>query len=305
MSYNHTRVDGLEEFVIPNAGTGVYSSLQAEVQEFALALASKIRGIKFAQVSVRNLYVYMEGDLFTMGRIAYGDFTLGDDTSGDAKYAVYSRNIYNTRYKIDDDQRHMKTTGSIKVAVSNALRHLRRYTHAECANAHAEKLGNVLGSRYHTLDNQIDEDAKRLTGFRYGIKEFVTSPLAAEVRGMIAVGHEWRDPSTGEGLAKLFADNSTLGVMNLATMPFKFVRVIEKRGEPYIESMDVPMGARRDIPKQWNKIPVTEYCVRDGIPDALQGSLAVLQMCDVNQYVDNVGMKMCEGGFYVYDTTAE
>ena len=309
MSYDHTKVDDLEEYVIPDTSNLLATHVMEDVLDFARALASKMRDVKFAVMDHSSLHVYMEGDLFTMGTISHGYFPT--DVKGvrpdplKATYGVYARSVCNTRCGVLTERYNMKTTGSLKVAVSNALRHLRRYTHVECARAFVGKLGVTMNNCYSTLDEQIDKDARKLVCCGYYAKELMTSPLGDELREMIATGHEWHDPSTGAGLTKLFADNSTLEGMGRSTVPFKFVRVIEKRGEPYLEAMDVPMKVRSNLLKLWNEIPVTEYCVRYGIPEALQGSLAVLQMCEVDQYVDNVGMKMCGGGYYVYDTAAE
>jgi hypothetical protein len=97
----HTKVSELSS---PVTAQELYNETRPpELAEFCAALEREIRGIKFNDhmlvghtVDARAVVVYFEGDVYALGRVAFGNYR--DSGDGTPEYVVVSPHIENAKY---------------------------------------------------------------------------------------------------------------------------------------------------------------------------------------------------------------
>jgi hypothetical protein len=287
----------------------------AELLVFARALASKMTGTKFGlhRASSSNLFVYVEGDTFCMGQILYGDFTDERPSSERYKYGVISRHVSNERYLEADYRYNMKSTQNIAKALSLACRFFRRFSVSECASEFLPKLSNEINGRYWALDKEVEETTTAVFGTRFHMDKLTTSPIMAEMRWLNMRGHQFSEPDLNSKVAALIAKFDELIVLKKARKNFLFAQAVATpSGETIISTCHVQTnGHGTEIHGDYNSLgtwvgtPVPHTYVEGEVPEELVAKLAVLSMCEIGQYVSNVGMRVLGNACFAEITEEE
>jgi hypothetical protein len=286
-----------------------------ELLVFARALASKMTGTKFGfkGASRTNLFVYVEGDTFCMGQILYGDFTDGDYSKGHLKYGVVSRHVSNERYLESDYRYNLKSTQDIAKALSLACRFFRRFSVSECASEFLPKLSNEIYCRYWALDEEVEKTTTAVFGTRFHMDKLTKSPVMAEMRWLNMRGHQFSEPDLSSKVAALIAKFDELTVLKKARKNFLFAQAVATpSGETIISTCHVQTSGHGtqihgdyNSLGTWVKTPVPHTYVEGEVPEELVAKLAVLSMCEIDQYVSNVGMRVLGNACFAEITEEE
>ena len=264
-----------------------------ELQTFMNRLQGVFRGVKFAKMQSNRVWVYYPDEPYPMGYIGYGDFRT--EVAGDAQYMVGSRKITNEKYGDYQDQFCMKMSGNMDTAIRNAKRFLRNFSPQEMAEAHAKLLRSkandapeMLGSKFRkSMRELFDHEVGNRTG---GFK----GRMLTELRHLVDSDHGFVDGEFGHQLKQMFEMGDAWRESFQKTVNVYFVRVFEKFGKQTFQVTE--LDDVRDYTPRMSDQFVT---YTDDLPENIMGKLAVLSMTEDGNYVDDVGMRVDEGMFYV------
>jgi len=265
----------------------------ADLQTFMDRLQGVFRGVKFAKMRSNKVWVYYPDEPYPMGYIGYGDFRT--ETAGDDQYMVGSRKITNEKYGEYQDQFRMKMSGNMDTAIRNAKRFLRNFSPHEMAKAHAKLLRSkandapeMLGSKFRkSMRELFDHEAGNKTGAFKG-------RMLTELRHLIDSDHGFVDGEFGHQLKQMFEVGDEWRESFLKTVNVYFVRVFEKFGKQTFQVTEL------DDVRDYNPRVSDQFVTyTDDLPEDIMGKLAVLSMTEDGNYVDDVGMRVDQGMFYV------
>lgn len=264
-----------------------------ELQTFMNRLQGVFRGVKFAKMMANKVWVYYPDEPYPMGYIGYGDFRT--ETVGDDQYMVGSRKITNDKYADYQDQFRMKMSGNIDTAIRNAKRFLRNFSPHEMAGANAKLLRSkandapeMLGSKFRkSMRELFDHEVGNRTGAFKG-------RMLTELRHLVDSDHGFVDGEFGHQLKQMFEVGDAWRESFQKTVNVYFVRVFEKFGKQTFQVTEL------DDVRDYNPRMSDQFVTyTDDLPENIMGKLAVLSMTEDGNYVDDVGMRVDQGMFYV------
>jgi hypothetical protein len=243
-------------------------------------------GLHYTQHYYDELYVYMDGHTYAMGKVGFSNYLLrGNNTP---KYMVYARMICNDKFNEDREQHHMATAESIERAIKNVKKYMRPYSPAESA-------GITFMDIRQKFSSVIRGVSSNLTGVEYDIKH--SNHLRAELFHMIDVGYEFLAEDFKDMIVKwreaYLADKESKS----RALDVYYVGVRIHRDEMLCDVIEVLDASNRyhDFDRF---APVTTYKMEE-LPEHIGGSLATLSMVDDNHYVDGVGLRVDSSTFWV------
>ena len=258
---------------------------------FRKAVEQSIRGAKTIYRDQRSAWVYMEGDYMTLGWIGSGDFQTSKN--GDDKFVVYSRTIENLKYSDHNKQHHMRMAKDMDIAVKAAKGAFRSYHPTEVAEALRPKVVKPV--------NALEQEAVRAyrsavdtVGFEYyGMKaERTISALDSLVKS----GHVFPQADYHKDLLEVFKTKKERDRLSGSTLPMTYVYVYERFGKQRVD-----MCSMENIKSSYN---VTNLLIgtfdADTVSDDIQGKVAVMSMCEDEQFVEGVGFKVDDTTFFFY-----
>jgi hypothetical protein len=238
-----------------------------------------------------QLLVYREGDVYAMGRIGYHNPNLESRRSStdDSAYTVYSRDIENTKYRVHNAAYRTRASKRLNAAVTLALKHLKTCTPVEIANESKLDYSLKATSRVRDLESKLIDVKYELKRNDSGLTNLVlTELLAAKNKG-----YSFDSPKVKEYVEKYeaaYTEHEAEG--NRAVSSYN-VRLYEKAGVVMADVLlfsDVSDGS---LPTNLQTIPVAD------MPEDIAGKLAVLDMLAKDEYVENVGVNVGKGVYWV------
>jgi hypothetical protein len=238
-----------------------------------------------------SVWVYHPNKSLCMGWIGYGNFKVNG--SGQDTFVIHSRNIENNKYTLHNDQFYMVQNKQLDTAVRNARRYLRDYTPEELAKEYKTLAANHWGSTNREFAYSITTTRNEITKERHG------DLLMRELLHLAASGHTW--------LSADFANN----VNELAKIDAEKREAEASRDKRmYLVTTEIPF---RGGGVEYRVCPVEDITATGGgtehtnhelftdqtIDRELVGKLAVLEMCEIDQWVDGVGYKPVDNVYYV------
>ena len=293
-------VDGEEHFL---------SEQQQNTLKFAEAIRFEKRRYKFG-LGKRGwegaLYVYREGDQYVMGMIDYADYR--DTGSADARYCLFTPNIDNGKYS-HGKRTHMAESVSIPRAMSNVRKYLRPLT-----------VNQTCGLSYREVNRSISESVEKLVAAAKEVRNKVintdtldvtqtyaslttmprTDPLTNELKHLVESGYEFVDKELGGRITEFFKhrDVVTKAKINARDSLWTFVEMQKNTfGDTLFRvatDLEVNKWTMDHIPPE----KTFTYTQQD-LPEELQGKLAVVQMLEDGQFVEDIGYRVNSGAFYV------
>tara|TARA_Y100001937_G_scaffold62638_1_gene85940 strand:+ start:83 stop:943 length:861 start_codon:yes stop_codon:yes gene_type:complete len=259
---------------------------------FCYELVKSVRGWTFAQRNSKSVWIYRPNDVFAMGWVGYGEFRHEPKESVDA-YVVYSRHVRNEKYSNGTKQFHMTMSVRRDVAMRNAKKYLRPHSPIEVAS-------ELKKSARNGASNVEDEARKELSGLEEELFSLRKSKdrmpkIAAELKALLNSGHTFIDESIKDSLQKYFVAAEEYAE-KAANRIMDCIVIGETMGKQTFDVVEV-----RNINDYYGKVGesgVTRYH-EDTLPEDLAGKLAVLGMCEPDQYVHDVGVRAAERVFYV------
>lgn len=268
----------------------------ANLGVFRKAVEQSIRGVKTIYRDNKSAWVYIEGDYMTMGYIGYGDFQTSKD--GKPKYVVYSRTIRNMKYGDDKRQHHMRMAKDMDIAVKAAKTELRGYYPVEVAEALRPKAAKPVAALEQEASSAYRK-AVDVVGLEYYGRSAERTIEALSC--LIKSGHVFPQADYHKDLLEVFKTKKERDRLQGATLPMTYVRVYEKFGKQRVD-----VCSMENIKSSYN---VTNHHLgtfdAEDVSDALQGKVAVMSMCEDEQFVEGVGFKVDDTTFFFYveDTT--
>ena len=258
---------------------------------FRKAVEQSIRGAKTIYRDTKSAWVYIEGDYMTMGYIGYGDFQTSKN--GDHKFVVYSRTIRNMKYGDDKRQHHMRMAKDMDIAVKAAKGAFRSYHPTEVAEALRPKVAKPV--------NVLEQEAARAyksavdtIGLEYYGRSAERTIEALSC--LIKSGHVFPQADYHKDLLEVFKTKKERDRLSGSTLPMTYVYVYERFGKQRVD-----MCSMENIKSSYN---VTNLLIgtfdADAVSDDIQGKVAVMSMCEDEQFVEGVGFKVDDTTFFFY-----
>jgi len=255
--------------------------------EFLLGLMEKLPTCKFARdlKNHRKVYVYLPSDLYAMGWVGCNDYRI--EGSGTNTLGVYSHTITNDKYASHNDQHHMLMSTNPKRAIKNALSHLRPYTPRELNNCFAYPV-------VRKVRDVNDENREKVTKAEGAITRH--PQLQAELRAMVASGYQFVDADFSSKVTAFLNEFDEYALSTPAVHMY-FVRAYMLNDQQLFDVTFLE-NAHNTWDYKVSNEPAERY-TSDTLPEHLSGKLSVLMMCELDEYVDGVGIRMNDGVFYV------
>jgi hypothetical protein len=259
-----------------------------ELHEYVKELLAYSPGLKFARKHDHELWVYLEDNPYVLGYIGWADYQ--EWVSGEKKYMVASRNICNEKYASYNDQHSMHTSINLKTILSKAKKAMRPINPIEIAEMEVrsieDKFKRGVNDKSNIADNlwskiRFDED----------------DALKREFRNILKSDYKFVQPELKHKLQECFEAIDASKEAKAKTLHVHFVRAYDKYGdgELHFEVIDVN-NLQNNTPQVVKEIK--RYTEAE-MPEDILGKVSVLNITDVDEYVEDVGYNTGDGMFYV------
>jgi len=234
-----------------------------------------------------SVHVYHDWKPISMGRIGYGNYR---DTGGEDTFMVASNRISNGKYSSGSPQYNMKMTKNMDVAVRNAKSFLRDLSNVELASSNSVLCRRSWGDTESTSRGNIREKFER------SVRN--SDVVIRELQHLVTTGHEFLDAEFSNSITELLqAHKNHAEVKNSMSTKVIMVSVEQRPSGTCFE-----LAHTEDISEfgaLWHPLGTFSEDTMQAEYSDVAGKLAVLQMCEVGQWVDGVGYKSTPTVHYV------
>lgn len=297
MSTQHTSVRFAKAqynaMIQQNAGSTNFDhkALQSGLGVFRKTVEQSIRGAKTIYRDHRSAWVYMEGDYMTLGWVGRGDFQTSKN--GDDKFVVYSRTIENLKYSDHNKQYHMRMAKDMGIAAKAAKGAFRSYHPTEVAEALRPKVVKPVSA--------LEQDA--VTAYRSAVDavgmEYYGKKAERTISALdhlVTSGHVFPQADYHKDLLEVFKTKKERDRLCGSILPMTYVYVYERFGKQRVD-----VCSMENIKSSYG---TTNLLVgtfdADAVSDDIQGKVAVMSMCEDEQFVEGVGFKVDDTTFFFY-----
>ena len=259
--------------------------------DFRYDLEHKIRGLRTVPRDGRTAWVYMPDDVLTMGFIGFGEFRFTCKERVDT-FVVYSRHINNGKYAEYSDQYHMAMSAKRDVAMRNAKKYLRSLTPQETSVRLIHGYRQGARELSHEKRSAVSDLTRKL--FDTTVYNQDMPAVATELKMLLDTGHSFMDKQVEADLRAYFsAVEESKGINTEADV--QCVVIIKRFGRQTYNVVDITRVGF-SLPTVSDEVQRYDEST---LPEELAGKLAVLSMCQVDQYVHGVGSRAADKVFYV------
>jgi len=246
-----------------------------------------------------RVYLHFKGDPYTAAWIGYGNFQ--DAGSGDKTYAVCAPSVENNRYDAHRHQHYMRMSINLKKAVGFTSTFTRPYKALTIADINIQDVGYAASMSHRELSSKVDEMQTTLFGRNYNSS---ATPVMAEMKHLVASGYSFIDKKLEAEAHEFFELHRKQQVSATLNKDLAATAVIctgtTLKGEQKFETI------RCVNLSHYNREALRDthqyYIGADKIPDEIKDKVAVLSMMEHGEFVDEVGMRICDEIVYVMDT---
>ena len=259
-----------------------------ELHEYVKELLAYSPGLKFAHKHDNELWVYLEDNPYVLGYIGWADYQ--EWVSGEKKYMVASRNICNEKYASYNDQHSMHTSINLKTILSKAKKAMRPINPIEIAEMEVKSIENKFKRGVKDKSNIADNLWSEI---RFNNDD----ALKKEFRNILKSDYKFVQPELKHKLQECFKAIDVSKEAKAKTLHVHFVRAYDKYGdgELHFEVIDVN-NLQTNTPQVVKEIK--RYTEAE-MPEDILGKVSVLNITDVDEYVEDVGYNTGDGMFYV------
>ena len=276
-----------------NAGSTSFDhkDQQSGLGVFRKTVEQSIRGAKTIYRDHRSAWVYMEGDYMTLGWVGRGDFQTSKN--GEDKFVVYSRTIENLKYSDHNKQYHMRMAKDMGIAVKAAKGAFRSYHPTEVAEALRPKVVKPVSALEQEAVRAYRSAVDAVGMEYYGMKAKRTI-LALD--HLVTSGHVFPQADYHKDLLEVFKTKKERDRLCGSILPMTYVYVYERFGKQRVD-----VCSMENIKSSYG---TTNLLVgtfdADAVSDDIQGKVAVMSMCEAEQFVEGVGFKVDDTTFFFY-----
>jgi hypothetical protein len=241
-------------------------------------------GVRSANRTIR-VQVYVEDETYVRGWIGYQNY---NDTGGEDKYGVWSKQIMNNRYGYGSYQQHLTTSKTLKAMVKAAKGFLDRVTTSDVHQAHRYLVEKTIDSKTYKFKSEVSEAERELgiighTDIGKGVlnelimlydsgHQFLDSELPAKIQAVKDARGDQQDNPTNKQAVLVWKDGT-----KVRTAP-----------------VDV---SNYSIPKTLPDEQV--YATPEMLPPEILSKISILQVAENETYLMDTGMRFGETLFYV------
>jgi len=232
-----------------------------------------------------EIYAAIDTCPYVLAKIGYGNYSVRDNVRGTATFMVRARGIENEKYDSGRPQYHMRITTNLKVAIKNTLANLLPYDMREVADCEYEG--------YRSKSQHVGASkAAKLPALLGSISHSV---LLNEIRALTAMGVAFNTPEF-RSVAQSCDDAAKLANEERS----KRIDVVLMHFVTRTHGIVAECIGMQNIRAYHTFRPeLLETYPLDGVPQALQDKVAVLQTLTPGDHVDGVGMKVEEMLYWV------
>lgn len=237
-------------------------------------------------------HAYLPNDIYAMGVIGYGDFTITRNRSNTPRpntYMVKSRNIENAKYDEYREQNSMYMSKDIDKIVTLAKKHLRPYAPYEIIKRASGKVADNL----NTIVYKSRNDARNSAG------KLINDNVVTELKHLLDTGYNFLDSSVRDVVVDAVTKYELHKSLKDKKVAGKYVIVSNQLG---VQMFDVfPYDDATYSPSDdWRGENGMRYRAEE-VPDDIMGKVAVLAMTQAEDYIEGVGNRIGETTFWLQD----
>ena len=246
-----------------------------------------------------KIYLHFKGDPYTAAWISFGDFK--DAGNGDSNYVVCSPNVENNRYDTHREQHYMRMSVNLKKAVGFTSTFTRPYKALTIADINVQDVGYAASMSHGELTSKVNEMQITLFGRNHSSS---ATPVMAEMKHLVASGYSFIDKKLEAEAHEFFELHRKQQVSATLNKNLAATAVIctgtTLKGEQKFETIRCVNLSHytREVLRETHQY----YIGTDKIPDEIKDKVAVLSMMEHGEFVDEVGMRICDEIVYVMDT---
>lgn len=234
-----------------------------------------------------KVYVCMDVSPYALGTINYGGNSLSGNASRLRTFSIYARTIKNDKYHSSRSQYNMKMSGSIGVAVKNALAHLIPYSAVDIARVEYKAL----------RDKSVDSGKQKSAVLPALLAAVTPSVLLYEVRALKAAGVAFSTPEFQSIVSNMDEATQLANAERSKRIDAVLVHFVDRAGATMAECADLS-NVRGQTHPTIISTGVTQYAMAD-VPKFIVEKVAVMRGLDDGSHVDGIGMKIEDRLFWV------
>ena len=301
MGYTNTPVSAVKDFTVCDAkGWDCMEPHANDVTPMLRIFIDELRKhapwMRFAvdrvMPTIREVYVYMDNNEYTLGRVGYGDYAIRDTNT---VYMVSSRNIKNGKVADWRSQHHMVQTEDLKRAVKSALKYL---TPMSCLEIASESYGTFHSGIRESKTIKLTQSTELLSACRS------MSTFTVEFQNLLAQNVTFVTPEFQKAATEYKEAAATSNTARMRKIGALFVRVRDM-GQGEDNLMVETIYFKTDL--------IDKYYAKNIHPDNrpqgllkmsdlsedLQSKLATLSMMPIDTYTEGLGVKASDTTYWI------
>jgi len=281
----------------PNGGNDTGFRLDLLLQDIRMRVPKEVKFGICDEHSGDRVYLYVADQQFTMGWVAYGDFSVGQEWMSPSKYAVWSPHIYNDKFSGEGEKSKLNYNMRVSKNHKPILKHIEEFVKPVSAFETAEKYVytflNKLGQTYRAASNDLNDVRGNL-----GNKGAVINELLR----LHNMGHEWADAGLkSDVLALVDKDREVREILTLRYR-LTFVRLYVRNEEQLFDVIDMvsPTGVIQANSFDAAELGTeTKTYTLDKLPQNLRLKISTINAMEIGHCVLGVGYRAEQNIFYV------
>lgn len=212
-------------------------------------------------------------------------------------FFVCSRKVSNAKYSEYSEGYNTVHTKNIDNAVRNARKYLVEASPVELATISGSRVRTHWESSGSSLKREVSQARDAVVRQQMGAIGGLDDILYAELQVIVNSGHTFINPDFGGSVDKFLskaAERAELERERSSRVSMVSVEVSPQTGNPFFV-----VAHTEDISAWETHWEPKGTFAEDTLDPDITGKLAVLQMCDADQWVDGVGVKESTTVFYV------
>ena len=197
----------------------------------------------------------------------------------------------NCKYNDHSEQYYMKMSLAMAATLKVAKRNLTKYTTHEVEVVLRPQVRYRVNEVRNVLRNKQRKLADEMGIQPYGREK---DRMVQELKHLTMSGHTFADPQFGQDVQEFI--EASKGLDSLPDgVPMDFVHIYPT---PWETRADVLAVSNALV--TYGNTPTQLTWVADELPESVMGRVAVMQMCEDDQYVADVGFRINEHTFYLH-----
>jgi len=268
------------------------------LQDFAHEVQKKLRGVKITPRDKKTSWVYRETDLIAMGYIGYGDFQTS--RYGDDMFMVASPFIENGKYADYNEQYYMRMSKNRATSLKHASAFIRKMSPRDVMYMFVSQVSDKVRRASNHLEQKLSTAWSDLGVYSTSKGD----TMLMELKHLMDVGHTFLTPDIPDKINAIIEARAAVDTDKNKVTPVKFIHVYEKFGRQVYDTVNLNDVNDKLALKQYtidpNKVQVELETGMEAMPEELRNRLAALHMLDVDDYADEVGVKLATNAYILH-----